>query len=527
MEPNLDPDSVLCFGIFEADLGAGELRKGGVRVKIQDSPFRALRLFLLHPRQVLTRQDFRKALWPDDVFVDFDRGINTTINRLRETLGDVSSNPVFIETVARSGYRWIAPVEVVPRDGEVLHQADAPISGITIEEGPNLTSSWSKLSTLWRWQLWLAATLVIASIVTLLVFRWKRVHGTLPVPPQAASATQTSNPPATARAAKASSDPQAERFYLDGRYYWNKRTPEGLRRAVDLFTQAIVRDPGYANAYVGLADTFNLMREFADMPDAEAYPRAYSAAKKAAELDDSSAEAHATLGFLSFWWKRDVAAADREFQRALMLNPSYVDAYHWYGNVLGCVGRTVEGLRYLDRAQQLNPGAVSIRADKAGALLLAGDHKQGVAQLKEIEATDSGFASPHLYLAQYYLSELDGRNYLAEMRVTSQLRARPDDLLVQRAAEKGFAAGGTIGMLQSMLAAQTKLYDEGRLSAFQMARTEALLGDRTAALSYLRTSLHRNESDVAILRVDLALKGLHSMPEFQQLVADAGLPPLS
>ena len=131
--------------------------------------------------------------------------------------------------------------------------------------------------------------------------------------------------------------PEVEEFYLKGRYYWNKRTPESLNQAVDYFSQAILRDPNYAKAYVGLADSYNLLREFASMPESEAYARAFAAASKAAELDPSSAEAHASLGFIYFWSKRDLAAASREFERAIALNPNYVDAYHWYGNVL--VGR--------------------------------------------------------------------------------------------------------------------------------------------------------------------------------------------
>lgn len=100
---------VVRFGVFEADLRSGELRRNGVKVKLQELPFRALKLLLSRPNGVLSRDDFRQVLWPDGVFVDFDRGITSAINRLREALGDTAENPVFIETVGRRGYRWIAP----------------------------------------------------------------------------------------------------------------------------------------------------------------------------------------------------------------------------------------------------------------------------------------------------------------------------------------------------------------------------------------------------------------------------------
>ena len=103
------------FGVFEAELCSGELRKNGIKVKVQDLPFRALKLFLARPNEVLSRDQFRQALWPDGVFVDFDHGISSAINRLRDALGDSAANPVFIETVGRRGYRWIAPVHVPER----------------------------------------------------------------------------------------------------------------------------------------------------------------------------------------------------------------------------------------------------------------------------------------------------------------------------------------------------------------------------------------------------------------------------
>ena len=171
---------------------------------------------------------------------------------------------------------------------------------------------------------------------------------------------------------------------------------------MDYFSQAILRDPNYAKAYVGLADSYNLLREFASMSDSEAYARAFAAPSKAADLDPNSAEAHATLGFIYFWSKRDPAAASREFERAITLNPNYVDAYHWYGNVLVNLGRSNDGLVYLSRAQELDPASPSIRAAKGVALVTVGRRDEGVSLLKQMEATDLDFSSPHTYLAAVY-----------------------------------------------------------------------------------------------------------------------------
>src|SRR5664279_3091881 len=117
------PGGIIRFGVFEIDLDSGELRKNGVRIRVQDLPLRALRLCLSRPQEILSREELRHALWGDSVFVDFDRGINTAINRLRETLGDTASNPQFIETVSRAGYRWIAPIQHVPRTADAISSA--------------------------------------------------------------------------------------------------------------------------------------------------------------------------------------------------------------------------------------------------------------------------------------------------------------------------------------------------------------------------------------------------------------------
>ena len=114
MTVSSEPQTVVRFGVFEADLRAGDLRKKGTRVKIQDLPFRALGVLLSRPNEVVTREEFRHALWPQDVFVDFDRAISSAIKRLRDTLGDPAENPVFIETIERRGYRWIAPTSIAP-----------------------------------------------------------------------------------------------------------------------------------------------------------------------------------------------------------------------------------------------------------------------------------------------------------------------------------------------------------------------------------------------------------------------------
>ena len=504
------------FGVFEADLRAGELRKNGSKVKVQELPFRALKLFLSRPNQVLSRDEFRHALWPDGTFVDFDRGISSTINRLREALSDTASNPRFIETVTRTGYRWIAPIQVVaPSDERVSNKGIGARRRAPTAQLPAVAVQDQRHSKKMFWAM--GAGLAVLAVALVLVVKWRQTS---------LSAQRTKASSVAARPGHTPS-PEVEELYLKGRYSWNKRTPEALHQAVDYFSQAISRDPNYAKAYVGLADSYNLLREFASMPESEAYGRAFAAASKAAELDPSSAEAHASLGFIYYWSKRDLAAASREFERAIALNPNYVDAYHWYANVLGSSGRSKESLAYLNRAQELDPASPSIRADKGIGLVGAGQRDDGVALLRQMEGSDPNFISPHSYLAAIYLGEMDCSDYLTEASAHARLQRDPDKLALVQAEEKGFASGGCPGMLRSRLEAQKKRYAQHRVTAYELGETEALLGDKPAALQYLRLSLAQNEAALANLRACSYFRSMYPEPEFRQLVLDAGLPPLS
>src|SRR5208283_4421053 len=129
MRSTYESPTVVRFGVFEGDLRAGELRKSGIKVHIQDLPFRALGLLLSRPHEVVTREELRQALWPGDVFVDFDRGVSSAIKRLRDALGDSADNPLFIETVERHGYRWIAPVQAPDVSEEVRVEPNGTSGG--------------------------------------------------------------------------------------------------------------------------------------------------------------------------------------------------------------------------------------------------------------------------------------------------------------------------------------------------------------------------------------------------------------
>ncbi len=506
-------DGILQFGRFEVDLRLGELRKGGVKVKVQELPFRALRLLLDHPNEVLSREQLRQALWPEGVFVDFDHGISSAINRLRDALGDSADNPIFIETVERRGYRWIAPIQVASltlNPGPVLVKTQEEKAQ---EEKPAGTTPKPRLHL--RWSL----LFPVAAIALAVWAIW---------PGHRAAKAGTAKPPAATAAAPElqvrSARAEAEQFYLKGRFYWEKRTPDALNRALDYFTQAIVHDPNYAAAYVGLADCYNLLREYTMMPASEAYPRALAAAQRAVELDDQSSEAHASLAFALFWGNWDAAAAEREFRRAIELNPSNAIAHHWYATYLSTVGRHPESLLEIERAQTLDPASKAILADKGNLLCAAGRCDEGVSLLRQMEGTEPDFISPHRYLKEVYFREENYAGYLKEWKLEATLVKDNPALRLVDAAEKGYAERGARGMLQNIRALETRLYQDGSLSPYALAQTDALLGNSQEALQFLKLAYDRHDELVVQVKGDSAFNSLHNEPAYQDLVKRVGLP---
>jgi len=342
------------------------------------------------------------------------------------------------------------------------------------------------------------------------------------VPRQPTSASATNIAPAAHRP-----NPEAEDLYLKGRYFWNKRTPEDLNQALDFFTQSIVRDPSYAQAYVGLADCYSLLREYSVMPPSEAYPRELAAAKKAVELDDASAEAHNSLAFVTFYWTWDAATAEREFKRALALNPDYVAAHHWYATFLMTIRRYPEAVAEIETARKLEPSATPIVADKGLILYWAGQPEQGIALLKQIEAREPAFLSPHLYLAEIYLNGKDYPNYLSESKKVAVLRHDSMAQAIVNAAEKGFAARGRQGMWQSMMPVQKKFYRQGSLSPYSLAQTYAQLGENQEALNYVREAYDKRDAAIIFMTNDRSFDGLRENPSFRDLLARSSQPRLN
>jgi len=368
----------------------------------------------------------------------------------------------------------------------------------------------TRLSSSAKW----AVALSLCALLAVGIFVYRKGHrfaayASVPRP------TQDSRKPAT---------PQAEEFYLKGRYYWNKRTPDDLNKALDYFMQAVVQDPNYAKAYVGLADCYNLMREYTLMPSNQAYPRALAAAKKAVELDDQSSEAHASLAFVLFFGQWDIANGEREFRRAIDLNPNNATAHHWYANALMTLRRIPEAQTEMDHAQALEPSSSSILADKGNLLIDAGQRDAALTLLKQMEEREPSFHSPHLYLKYLYLRSQDYPDFLSELRTDATLLHDDSAQAIANAAEKGFAAGGARGMFKGMLQAQQKLYLQHSLSPTELAKTYALLGNKPEALRYLATAYEQHDEELLFIESFFEFNILRDEPAYRDLLARMNLP---
>jgi tetratricopeptide (TPR) repeat protein len=273
-----------------------------------------------------------------------------------------------------------------------------------------------------------------------------------------------------------------------------------------------------------MADCYNLMREYTLMSSSEAYRRALAAAKKAVELDAQSSEAHAALAFVSFFGMWDLATGEREFRRAIDLNPNNPAPHHWYANAQMALRRFPESLAEIDRAQALDPASTAILADKGNILFHAGRRDDALSLLKQMEIREPGFRSPHVYLKDVYLAAQDYPSFVSEWRKDALLVRDDSAIAIATAAEKGFATSGARGMFEAMLQTQKKFYSQHSVSPFALALTLARLGNKPGALRYLNDAYQQHDSSLLFVQIYPEFNTLRDEPAYRDLLARMNLP---
>jgi TolB-like protein/DNA-binding winged helix-turn-helix (wHTH) protein/tetratricopeptide (TPR) repeat protein len=598
MEASVQETRSARFGAFELDMKTGELRKNGVRVRLQEQPQRLLATLLTHAGELVTREELRNLLWPADTFVDFDHSLNTAVRKLRAALDDSAETPRFIETMARRGYRFIAPVEwasaAVPRSGvrrpllwlaaaalilgasltawslkrtpEAVAHRD--INSIAVLPFSNSDKETEYISD------GLAESLIDEiSSPDLRVIAWTSSlrFKDKPVDPRAAGKELSVSAVVTGRLSRDGADHRlhaelidvrdgaqlwsgqyrgstsglgvmqrrvaadislrlgvtradrkhvlrdspAYESYLRGRYLWNKRTGRDVvLRSIEYFDRAIELDPDFAPAFAGLCQAWGVIHGNRWMPgqEKETQEKATAAGERALQLDQTLAEAHTCLGggrMNSRYW--DFAGAERDFRRAIALNPNYATAHQWYSTYLTTIGDHDGARREIDLAWQLDPFSPAVNRVACFQRFAHRRYDEAIDFSRRAADIDPSFASPQcLVSSQLAAGRLE--EAIAEMRFLDQ-KSR-DELA------DALRGGGSRLFWRALSDRSIR----SRAPFYFVAAAQAVAGDHDQAFASLDAAYEHRESGLAYFYEDPRFDPLRSDPRFDQLARRIGLP---
>jgi TolB-like protein/tetratricopeptide (TPR) repeat protein len=319
-------------------------------------------------------------------------------------------------------------------------------------------------------------------------------------------------------AARPTENTEAYQLYLKGRFFWNKRTGQNLNKAADYFNQAIAADPKYALAYVGLADAYVLMPLYGAGTPQECYPKAKAAAKKALELDDTSAEAHTSLAQVFCYYDLDYPRAITEFQRAIELNPNYATAHQWYGSSgLAALGRFDEAIAEVKRGIELDPLSLVINTDLGSTYYRARRYEEAIDQMRKTLEMDPGFYYAHWNLG----SALAAKGALGPaIEEYQKARALNDDPSMLGLLAHAYAVSGNKTEAMKIRDQLEALSKQRYVSAYSFALVYLGLGDKEEALRWLEKAYEDHAGDaLRFISVEPLLDPLRSDPRFKALVA--------
>jgi len=314
---------------------------------------------------------------------------------------------------------------------------------------------------------------------------------------------------------------EAYQLYLKGRFFWNKRSEEGLNRAKEFFEEAIEKDPTYALAYVGLADTYNMLGSYNILPAHDAYPKAKAAALKALEMDDTLAEAYASLAFLKYRYEWDWFGAESDFNWALGLNPSYATTHSWYGSFLLAVGRFDEALAEYNRAQALDPLSLAITTSIGALYYYSGQYAQAIEQCKKTIELDPGFPWAHTLLANAYVQKSLFKEATAELQKAVELSGGSFEYLAILA--HAYAVAGERDEALKIINELKEQSEQKYVPSYEMALIYAGLGEEAQAFEFLEKAFQERSDSLRVIRVDPRLERLHDDPRFIALLEEMQL----
>jgi DNA-binding winged helix-turn-helix (wHTH) protein/TolB-like protein/Tfp pilus assembly protein PilF len=309
--------------------------------------------------------------------------------------------------------------------------------------------------------------------------------------------------------------PDAYEAYVKGRYFWNKRTDKGMKKGLEYFRQAITLDPNFAEAYVGVADSYATLGLYAVLPPNEAFPAAKEAAKRALEMDDGLAEAHATMGFINFYYDWNRADAANEFRRALADNPNYALAHSWYGESLAAMGRYQEADAEARRALEDDPLSLIIGSNAGWTLSLAGKGDQAIEILKKAIEIDPTFPRTHFRLGRAYEQKKSYELAISELEQAVNLSG--GDTCYKGSLGHVYATSGHLNQARKVLQDLEERGGQQYVPSYAIALVYAGLGENERAFTWLEKAYEDRSTAMVFLRLDPELSSLHSDPRFENL----------
>jgi len=314
---------------------------------------------------------------------------------------------------------------------------------------------------------------------------------------------------------------EAFQLYLRGRYYWNKRTVSDLKKGVEFFEQAAAKDPNYAQAYVGLADSYTMLVVYSGLTPDEAFPKAKAAAEKALSINDALAEAHASLGFVKNRYEWDWSGAEDEYRRALELNPSYAPAHQWYSIFLVATNRRAQSINEAKIAQNLDPLSPIVNSNLGWVLFLGHQYQEAIQQCKKTLEANPNFFGVRRYLGLAY--EQAGRydEAIAEFQKARELSG--DSPMLVASLGHAYASARKIEEARKILAELTELSQQRRVSPYDFAVLYTALNDKEKAFEWLEKAYEERNEYTSFLAVEPRFEPLRSDPRFEDLLRRIGL----
>jgi TolB-like protein/Flp pilus assembly protein TadD len=565
------PQGSVCFGVFQADFRAGELRKRGIKIKLQEQPLQILQMLLEHPGEIVTREELRQKIWPADTFVDFEQGLYNAVRRLRDALKDSADKPRFVETLSRRGYRFIGtinstarriqslavlPLENLSHDPEQEYFAegltealittlakigelrvvsrtsamqykgvrrplreiaqelrvDGIIEGTVLRAGQRVRISTQLVDARTDTHLWaenydrdLRDILALHSEVAHAIAQQVQVKLT----PYDHAHLAHPRPV----------DPGAYEAYLKGRYYWNRR-PAGFKQAIQHFQESIDKDPAYPAPYAGLADCFSALNAFGLVPASEGCIKAKGLALKALEIDHSLAEGHTSLAYASMY-HYDFSTAEKEFERAIELNPRYLPAHHLFGWYLCIMDRYEEAYAELQRAIRLDP-IFSLSNAFLGIVYFYGRrYDQAIKQCQKTLELDPNSGPAQAFLGWAYRCKSLFEPGIAALRKACDLW--PGSTPIGMLGE-AYAAAGRRDEALKVLEQLDQLSKQRYVTPYVVSRIYATLGQKDEAFHWLEIAYQQQAEWMVLLKVDPCFDNLRPDPRFQDLLLRMNFP---